>query len=60
MISGAGHDSMHLARICPTAMVFIPCKDGLSHHEHESANPSDMAAGVRVLAAATWKLANDL
>ena len=49
MASGAGHDSSFLARICPAAMVFVPCRDGLSHHADEWAEPADLAAGVRVL-----------
>jgi beta-ureidopropionase / N-carbamoyl-L-amino-acid hydrolase len=57
MFSGAGHDAMHLAAVCPTAMVFAPCKDGISHNEAESAKPEDLAAATRVLAAATCALA---
>jgi beta-ureidopropionase / N-carbamoyl-L-amino-acid hydrolase len=57
MFSGAGHDAMHLAAVCPTAMVFAPCKDGISHNEAESAKPADLAAATRVLAAATCALA---
>lgn len=58
IVSGAGHDSVHLAKICPTGMVFVPCKDGVSHHESEFANAAQLAAGVQVLAAAAWELAN--
>ena len=56
--SGAGHDALHLAKVCPTGMVFVPCKDGISHHESESATPSDLAIGTQVLAATAWELAN--
>jgi len=49
MASGAGHDTSFLARICPAAMVFVPCRDGLSHHADEWAEPADLAAGARVL-----------
>jgi beta-ureidopropionase / N-carbamoyl-L-amino-acid hydrolase len=49
IVSGAGHDAIHLARYCPTAMVFIPCVDGLSHNEAEDALPEDVAAGTNVL-----------
>ena len=49
MASGAGHDASFLARICPAAMVFVPCRDGLSHHADEWAEPADLAAGTRVL-----------
>ena len=49
MLSGAGHDAMNIARVAPTAMIFVPCKDGLSHTEAESATPEDLAAGAHVL-----------
>ncbi|WP_153102233.1 Zn-dependent hydrolase [Paraburkholderia hayleyella] len=49
IISGAGHDAIHLARYCPTAMVFIPCVDGLSHNEAEEALPEDVTCGAEVL-----------
>lgn len=49
MVSGAGHDSLHTARFAPTAMIFVPCRGGLSHNEAESATPADLAAGANVL-----------
>ena len=49
MISGAGHDACYAALKVPTAMVFVPCKDGLSHNEAEYASPADVAAGASVL-----------
>ncbi len=49
MISGAGHDAFFLAKVVPTAMIFVPCKDGLSHNEAEEATPNDLAAGCNVL-----------
>jgi len=49
MISGAGHDAKYLAQVCPSAMIFIPCKDGISHNEIEDATPEDAAAGCDVL-----------
>lgn len=49
IVSGAGHDAIHLARRCPTAMVFIPCVDGLSHNEAEDALPEDVTRGANVL-----------
>jgi N-carbamoyl-L-amino-acid hydrolase len=58
MISGAGHDAMHIAHLCPTGMVFVPCARGISHNEVESATPADLAAGARVLAATLVELAN--
>lgn len=49
IVSGAGHDAKYLAHICPSAMIFIPCKDGISHNEIEEATPEDVAAGGNVL-----------
>lgn len=49
MLSGAGHDAMNVARVAPTAMIFVPCKEGLSHNEAESATPADLAAGAHTL-----------
>jgi len=49
MVSGAGHDSVYVAKNHPTAMIFIPCKDGLSHNEAEYAKPEDIEAGANVL-----------
>ncbi|MDU1688977.1 MAG: Zn-dependent hydrolase [Bradyrhizobium sp.] len=47
--SGAGHDACNLNTIMPAAMVFVPCKDGISHNELEDATQSDCAAGANVL-----------
>lgn len=58
MPSGAGHDAMHIARLCPTGMVFVPCEGGVSHNEIENATPSDLAAGTRVLVETLVRLAN--
>ncbi|HAJ22170.1 MAG TPA: Zn-dependent hydrolase, partial [Rhodospirillaceae bacterium] len=52
IFSMAGHDACYLAENQPTAMVFVPCKDGISHNELESATAEDLAAGVEVLASA--------
>ncbi|MBV4457523.1 Zn-dependent hydrolase [Pseudomonas sp. COR58] len=49
IVSGAGHDAIHLARHCPTAMVFIPCVGGLSHNEAEDVLPDDVRQGTDVL-----------
>ncbi len=59
VISGAGHDAVYLARVAPTAMIFVPCKDGISHNEIEDAKPEHLEAGCNVLLhamldAATW------
>ena len=47
--SGAGHDACNLATVVPAAMVFVPCKDGVSHNELEDATQLDCAAGANVL-----------
>ncbi|WP_119458901.1 M20 family metallo-hydrolase [Rhodospirillaceae bacterium SYSU D60014] len=57
MISGAGHDAMHLAEVCPAGMIFVPCEGGVSHNEAENARPRDLADGARVLAATLIDLA---
>jgi N-carbamoyl-L-amino-acid hydrolase len=57
MLSAAGHDARHLAKVCPTAMIFIPCRDGASHVEHEWAEPAHVAAGGSVLAQVLLQLA---
>ena len=58
MPSGAGHDAMHIARLCPTGMIFVPCERGISHNEIENAAPADLAAGARVLVDVLTELAN--
>jgi N-carbamoyl-L-amino-acid hydrolase len=58
VFSGATHDAMHLAYACPTGMIFVPCERGVSHNEAENAQPADLAAGTRVLAACLVDLAN--
>lgn len=49
IISGAGHDAIFIGRVAPAAMIFIPCKDGISHNEAESAEPEHVHAGANVL-----------
>jgi N-carbamoyl-L-amino-acid hydrolase len=49
IVSGAGHDAVYVARVAPSAMIFIPCKDGISHNEIEDAKPGDLTAGANVL-----------
>ena len=57
MISGATHDAKFMVGRCPTAMIFVPCKDGISHNEAESARPDDLTAGAQVLCATIHHLA---
>jgi len=49
VVSGAGHDAVYVARTAPAAMIFVPCKDGISHNEIEDARPEHLAAGCQVL-----------
>jgi N-carbamoyl-L-amino-acid hydrolase len=49
IVSGAGHDAVYMARVVPTAMIFVPCRDGISHAEIEYASPEACADGANVL-----------
>lgn len=49
IVSGAGHDACYLAKVAPTAMVFVPCIGGISHNEIEDATPEWIEAGCNVL-----------
>ena len=49
VVSGAGHDAIYMARLAPSGMIFIPCKDGISHNEIEDAQPEHITAGCNVL-----------
>ena len=49
IISGAGHDAVYMARVAPSAMVFVPCVGGISHNEVEDAKPEDLTAGCNVM-----------
>ncbi|OOG49992.1 Zn-dependent hydrolase [Polaromonas sp. C04] len=48
-VSGAGHDAVYMAKLAPSGMIFIPCKDGISHNEIEDAKPEHITAGCNVL-----------
>ncbi|MBQ7884271.1 MAG: M20 family metallo-hydrolase [Phascolarctobacterium sp.] len=50
MNSGAGHDAMHMAKLAPTTMLFIPCKEGISHNPAEYAKLEDICRAIEVLA----------
>ena len=60
IVSGAGHDAIAVAGHIPTAMIFTPCKDGLSHNEAESIEPEEAEAGAQVLFRAVVARANRL
>ncbi len=49
VVSGAGHDAVYMAKLAPSGMIFIPCKDGISHNEIEDAQPEHIEAGCNVL-----------
>ena len=49
MVSGAGHDACNIAAVAPTSMIFIPCRDGLSHNEAEHITQAQAAHGADVL-----------
>jgi len=58
MPSGAGHDAMNMAKLTPTGLIFIPCKDGISHNPAEEASIDDIALGAEVLLHTLLKLAH--
>jgi N-carbamoyl-L-amino-acid hydrolase len=57
MVSGATHDAKYMADLCPSGMLFVPCRGGVSHNESEYAAPADLAAGTRILAEVMLDLA---
>ncbi len=59
MVSRAYHDSLFMARIAPIAMIFIPCRNGVSHRPDEYAAPADTTLGVHLLASVLAKLASE-
>lgn len=56
--SQAGHDAYHMAMHCPTAMIFTPCKGGITHNNNESCEPEDFRAGLNMLLHAVVKRAD--
>ncbi len=59
MTSGAGHDAQMMSRLCPTAMIFTPSINGISHNPAEATNEADLIAGTNVLLHTLLKLANE-
>ena len=49
MMTRPGHDAFNLLRLCPTALIFVPCRGGVSHNELEFCEPAHCAAGADVL-----------
>jgi beta-ureidopropionase / N-carbamoyl-L-amino-acid hydrolase len=60
VVSGAGHDAIYAARLAPSGMVFIPCKDGISHNEIEDASAEHVTAGANVLLHAMLRAATPI
>ncbi|CAM3889329.1 Zn-dependent hydrolase [Vreelandella rituensis] len=58
MMSGAGHDAVNVSYVTPTAMLFIPCRDGISHNEREDVEPAHCAIATQVLCDALLRAAN--
>jgi N-carbamoyl-L-amino-acid hydrolase len=56
MVSGAFHDALYMARVAPAAMIFVPCRDGLSHNEAEYVEPAHCIAGTRILLQSTLQV----
>ena len=59
MISRAYHDTLFMAQVCPTTMIFIPCRGGYSHRPDEYSSPDQIKRGVEVLASALARLAGN-
>jgi ureidoglycolate amidohydrolase len=59
MVSRAYHDSLFMARVCPTTMIFIPCRHGYSHRPEEFSDPAHIAQGARVLAGTLARLSDE-
>ncbi len=60
MVARAYHDTSFIAPIAPVAMIFIPCRNGVSHRPDEYSTPESIALGTRVLALALAQLTNEV
>jgi len=60
LVSGAGHDAMVMAALCPTAMLFIRCRGGISHNPAEHVEPADADAALKVMTEFVRMLADDI
>ncbi|SCB28197.1 Zn-dependent hydrolase [Rhizobium hainanense] len=60
LVSGAFHDALFIARVAPTAMIFVPCRDGISHNEAEFVTPENIETGAKVLLETTLSLAGGI
>lgn len=59
LVSRAYHDSLFMPRLCPTGMIFVPCRGGVSHRSDEYASPDAIGSGIHVLAGTLQRLAGD-
>jgi|TARA_B110000438_G_scaffold288483_1_gene322002 allantoate deiminase len=59
IISGAGHDAVAMSEICPVGMLFVRCRQGLSHHPDEYVKPEDIRAALEVFVDAVARLAEE-
>jgi allantoate deiminase len=59
LVSGAGHDGVVMSALTPIAMLFVRCRDGLSHHPDEYASPKDLAVALEVTVNFLQQLATD-
>lgn len=59
LVSGAGHDAMHIARLCPAGMILVPSRDGISHHRDEWTDLADVVAGAQIFVDAAVELATN-
>jgi N-carbamoyl-L-amino-acid hydrolase len=57
-VSGAFHDALFIANLCPTGMIFVRCRGGVSHNPLEYAEPADVTAGAQVLMSALLRLSS--
>jgi len=57
MVSGATHDAAHVATLCPTGMIFVPCRGGISHNENEYCEPDHVIKGTQILVETVMALA---
>jgi allantoate deiminase len=60
LVSGAGHDAMVMAALCPTAMLFIRCRDGISHNPAEHVEPADAEIALQVMLGFIERLGDSL
>ena len=60
IVSGSGNDACQVCTVAPTGMIFVPCEDGISHNEIESATPEDLEMGCNVLLHAMLSVAGGL